>query len=510
MEKYVLIDGNNLLKKCHHIPTSNKTERIKTKAVYFFLNYISLYLDKFVPNRMIVFWDGYNGGYFKHQIYPPYKANRRGKSWTEVNLTEKDVKDRETFSWQKKRTQKYLDILGIDQIEKKYVEADDLMALTCKLLNFQYKPENLEYDGVVKMIHQIPKQIKVKHTQENFDALVEEYTEYLNINTDLFNKLRNLGGLYFIDKFIFSDNLIPKKAFYRAYSNILFNKNEFNKDVRITIVSNDRDFLQLVDKNTSLYVHDQKIKIDESFVKNTVKTTPKNITIKKAIFGDTSDNIKGIKGLGGVTEKLITEKYLRKNEKIDTLLDKMNNDISEGLVERKLIKKVQSIVDNRDNIKTKARIVDLNNPIIRMSDHSSVMDLILNDDKTINVNEFEKEYRNDRLINFLQNRSHTSSSFISPFKRYKQKFESDKQYIVTRKSAYIKSYDIKINKDSKYWYEGEDYRSWFTENFDDNHIIELRQQLKTNAKLISYGETSEKICNSILEILNLKSTTTSL
>ena len=74
------------------------------------------------------------------------------------------------------------------------------------------------------------------------------------------------------------------------------------KDIKKVIVTGDRDSYQLIDDNTQVYLNkkglsDIKI-LDEQSIKEMFGLTPKQMVFVKAIQGDTSDNIPGVKGIG--------------------------------------------------------------------------------------------------------------------------------------------------------------------------------------------------------------------
>lgn len=71
------------------------------------------------------------------------------------------------------------------------------------------------------------------------------------------------------------------------------------KDAKKVIVSNDRDFYQLLDDNTCVYSPQSKrIHTCEDVKKEFFGIQPQNFALAKALCGDKSDNIPGVKGLG--------------------------------------------------------------------------------------------------------------------------------------------------------------------------------------------------------------------
>ena len=80
-----------------------------------------------------------------------------------------------------------------------------------------------------------------------------------------------------------------------AYIKTLFNNSN------IIIMSSDRDFLQLVDKKTTVWSPTKKKHYTEKRVLEEYKVSSNNFILYKTILGDKSDNIPGIKGWGSKT-----------------------------------------------------------------------------------------------------------------------------------------------------------------------------------------------------------------
>lgn len=67
---------------------------------------------------------------------------------------------------------------------------------------------------------------------------------------------------------------------------------------KVVIISTDKDFYQLCDKNIIIHNGIKKITITQNVVKDKYMCHPTNFSIFKVLVGDKSDNIPGIKGLG--------------------------------------------------------------------------------------------------------------------------------------------------------------------------------------------------------------------
>jgi len=71
-----------------------------------------------------------------------------------------------------------------------------------------------------------------------------------------------------------------------------------HSDKKVTIVSSDKDFLQLINKNIEVYAPVKKKTFTSTNIVDELQVLPENYNIVKALLGDNSDNLPGIKGLG--------------------------------------------------------------------------------------------------------------------------------------------------------------------------------------------------------------------
>lgn len=78
----------------------------------------------------------------------------------------------------------------------------------------------------------------------------------------------------------------------------------------VKIITGDRDLLQLVNTRTAVYLAgDDSTYITDADVKKKLGVNPNQVVDYKAIVGDTSDNIPGIKGVGEKTAVSLIEKF---------------------------------------------------------------------------------------------------------------------------------------------------------------------------------------------------------
>src|SRR3972149_2474341 len=91
----------------------------------------------------------------------------------------------------------------------------------------------------------------------------------------------------------------------------------FKKRFNILIVSDDKDFLQLIDDNVSLYNPRSKRIIDNKNILQIYKLTPKQILLSQSLMGDSVDNIPGIDGIGKKNAYNIASKFIDIEDFID-------------------------------------------------------------------------------------------------------------------------------------------------------------------------------------------------
>lgn len=133
----LLVDSSYLLERSFNGARETYTSEFgHIGGLYSFLTTIRMLIKKHMINKVVLVWDGENGGFQRHQIDRAYKANRKNKSWHEkIMLTEIELKrekeKEESLLKQRKRIQSYAEELFLRQIEVDEVEGDDLIAAYC-------------------------------------------------------------------------------------------------------------------------------------------------------------------------------------------------------------------------------------------------------------------------------------------------------------------------------------------------------------------------------------------
>lgn len=132
-------------------------------------------------------------------------------------------------------------------------------------------------------------------------------------------------------------------------------------DKKVTIVSSDKDFLQIVDDNIEVYSPIKKKTYQKKEIQEEIGLIPENYLIMKALLGDNSDNLTGIKGLGPKT--LLKEFPQLVSDPTFGLQDIFN--ICEQKLQTKKI--FASIIYDWDKVQTNYQLMNLLQP--RLGDY---------------------------------------------------------------------------------------------------------------------------------------------
>jgi len=133
----LLVDANNILKRSFHGAKDLYTNKFgHIGGLYQFMTSIRKQIKDNGINKVVLAWDGENGGIFRHRIDRDYKANRKNKEWyRKIEMSQSEIKREiekdESILKQRKRVQAYAEELFIRQIEVDEIEGDDLIAAYC-------------------------------------------------------------------------------------------------------------------------------------------------------------------------------------------------------------------------------------------------------------------------------------------------------------------------------------------------------------------------------------------
>ncbi len=162
----------------------------------------------------------------------------------------------------------------------------------------------------------------------------------------------------------------------------------------VTIMSSDRDYLQLVSDRVTIYSPTKKKFYDEDMVLKEYGVTPKNFLTQKILLGDSGDNVPGVKGLGAKTMlKHFPELGTNEEISLDQILEKC-----EGKA-----KILESIKNYEYQLRINKKLMDLKEPNIPEEAIEEINSMLLNPSKEFNSQEFLNLYHEDELGNSIPN-----------------------------------------------------------------------------------------------------------
>lgn len=145
--------------------------------------------------------------------------------------------------------------------------------------------------------------------------------------------------------------------------------------VRI-IVTEDKDFYQLVDKKTNIYNHRKKQEITtKGIASRGFGYIPENIIYQRIVEGDPSDNVDGVKGIARKTVVgLIPELNTVKIKDIEMFFDIIKGHRSKLLK----TKKGKLLLESFDIMERNYRLMKLgyNNEIVTQTDELAIIDIV--------------------------------------------------------------------------------------------------------------------------------------
>ena len=168
---------------------------------------------------------------------------------------------------------------------------------------------------------------------------------------------------------------------------------------KITIVSSDKDFLQLVDTNIEVYAPIKKKTFDKTNIIDELKVLPGNYNIVKALLGDNSDNLQGVKGLG---IKTIISEFPKLVSEITTL-DDVYNIVAEKLEEKKVKKIFPKIIMEWGRVETNFKLMDLHETSLDDKEKNLILDIIKSEIPDLQTGAFLHLLDQDKIEGITKN-----------------------------------------------------------------------------------------------------------
>lgn len=160
---------------------------------------------------------------------------------------------------------------------------------------------------------------------------------------------------------------------------------------KVTILSTDQDYLQLVSDKISVYSPVKKVIYNPDQVIKEYGITPQNFLVSKVVLGDKGDNVPGVKGIGAKTlTKLFPQ--LKEEEKFRLLLL-----LEYAKQNEKKSKHYTDILNFSYQLDINKKLMDLHSPNIPQEDKVLLDNLLDNPNSEYDPTKFVKLYSEDLL-----------------------------------------------------------------------------------------------------------------
>ncbi len=287
---------------------------------------------------------------------------------------------------------------------------------------------------------------------------------------------------------------------------------------QVLIVSSDKDLMQLIDENISMYDAMKNKIINTKEVREKFFVEPKNVLDVLSLIGDSSDNIPGVKGIGPKTAAELIEQF-QTLENIFENLDKIKQEkrrqmLSDGKENAFLSKKLAAL---HYEVETNISLQDLEikniepQKLISFLEEQGFRSLVSKVRSEFGVN--ENKAKNTNSEDKISAKNTTEKEIISP-KIIQIKSESDFKKIaeIAKKNGLvtidffenivtISSAKIQENLCEIFWFETLETKNLLNiENGDD--LFNFAQKNTAENNYFSFANLAEILCNnSIKKIL---------
>lgn len=174
---------------------------------------------------------------------------------------------------------------------------------------------------------------------------------------------------------------------------------------KVTIVSTDRDFFQILKENIQIYNPISKRIFTKDNAKEQIHTNPDNYLIMKAMVGDNSDNLRGVQGLG--VKSLIKYFPIINEHKISL------QDIYQFAEQKLGTKNVYArVIDDWERVKSNYDIMNLKDFMLDESQKRSIIEQLRNNTMQLSMGGFSHLLEQDLIEGITTN----TDSWLYEFK----------------------------------------------------------------------------------------------
>jgi len=169
-----------------------------------------------------------------------------------------------------------------------------------------------------------------------------------------------------------------------------------SKVKKCTIISSDKDFLQLIDDTIEVYAPVKKKTFTKDNIFDELKVLPENYNLVKSLLGDNSDNLKGVKGLGIKTIVAEFPKLLKEVTNLDYIFK-----VAEEKLDGKKI--FAKIIHNWKHVEDNFQMMDLHDTALSESEIEVVMEIMKTKVGKIQIGAFLAFLDNDNIEGITKN-----------------------------------------------------------------------------------------------------------
>ena len=168
---------------------------------------------------------------------------------------------------------------------------------------------------------------------------------------------------------------------------------------KVTIMSTDKDFLQLVSDRISVWSPTKKKLYNPELVKEEYGVTPNNLLMCRIFDGDQSDNIKGVLGIG--TKTLVKNFPAMKDGSYYSVEDIIKTAVAKQDTESGNFYK--TILEQRDTMFLNRRLMQLHEVDISQHQKLKILDTVNKPISKLVKHKFQTMFMDDKLYSTLPN-----------------------------------------------------------------------------------------------------------
>ena len=168
-------------------------------------------------------------------------------------------------------------------------------------------------------------------------------------------------------------------------------------DKKSTIMSTDKDFLQLIDENIRVYSPTKKKMYDEEKIVEEYGISSHNFLLYRMLDGDVSDSIPGVKGVG--LKSLLKYFPFLENSHKYTIQDI----IKSAGAKKDIYKLCEEITKSGDQMLLNEKLMDLDNVNISGSSKLKIQSITSNPIQRMIKHKFQRMFLEDKLYTALPN-----------------------------------------------------------------------------------------------------------